>query len=254
VFLARIIPILLLKNKGLVKTRKFKKPRYIGDPINAVRIFNDLRADELIFLDILATPENRTINKELVKTIADEAFMPFAAGGGIKKLIDMEHLLKAGSEKIILNTAAFNNPELIKEASDNFGSQSIIVSIDVKKKLFEKYSVVVKCGSVDTKVNPVEYARRVEEYGAGEILINSIDQDGEMSGYDLKLIRSVTSVCSIPVIAAGGAGKLSHLREAIVEADAHSAAAGSMFVYHGALNAVLLNYPSKSEIISLINN
>lgn len=247
-FIPRIIPVLLLKNKGLVKTIKFRKERYIGDPINAVKIFNDFRTDELVFLDITASKENRTIARDIVKDIGDEAFMPFAVGGGIKSVNDIENLLKAGAEKVIINTNAFLNDKFVEEAAEIFGSQSIVVSIDVKKSFIGKYECWIKSGTVNTKLNPVEFAKKMEDCGAGEILINSIDRDGTMIGYDIDLIKSITEVVSIPVIACGGAGKLEHLREAYFLGGAHALAAGSLFVYHGPRNAVLINYPDRKRI------
>ena len=177
-FLPRVIPVLLLKGKGLVKTVKFKEPRYLGDPINAVKIFNDLKADELVFLDITASKENRTISVDLVKDIGDEAFMPFGVGGGVNEISQIEHLLKAGAEKVVINTNSVIKPDLIKESSGVFGSQSIVVSLDVKKTFFGKYECWIKDGSENPKTNPVDLAKRAENAGAGELIINSIDLDG----------------------------------------------------------------------------
>ena len=252
-FLPRIIPVLLLKGKGLVKTVKFKDPRYIGDPINAVKIFNDLKADELIFLDITASKEGRTISADLVKDLGDEAFMPFGVGGGISHINQIEHLLKAGAEKVIINTHAILNPKLIAEASKVFGNQSIVFCLDVKKTLFGKYEVWIEGGAENTKRNPVELAIQYEDLGAGELILNSIDGDGLMNGYDIKLIRTISDAVSVPVVACGGAGNLEHLKEAYFEGNAHALAAGSMFVYHGPRRAVLINYPSKSEMKQLFN-
>lgn len=252
-FLPRIIPVLLLKGKGLVKTIKFKDPRYLGDPINAVKIFNDLKTDELVFLDITASKENRTISVELVKDIGDEAFMPFGVGGGVHSIDQIESLLKAGAEKVILNTSAFNNVQLIKAASNVFGSQSIVVSLDVKKTFFGKYECWIRDGSENTKTQPLELAKRAEDAGAGELIINSIDLDGLMTGYDIPLIKSIAEIVSIPVVACGGAGNLEHLKAGYFEGNAHALAAGSMFVYHGPRKAVLINYPSKDELKKLFN-
>ena len=253
-FLPRIIPVLLLKDKGLVKTLRFKTPRYIGDPINAVRIFNDLKAHELIFLDIRASQEKRTISPELVRTIGDEAFMPFAAGGGIRTLGQMEAILKAGAEKVVINTGAAENPGLIEDAAKHFGSQSIIVSIDVKQNLFNRQAVRIKDGREKTRLNPVDWARRAADLGAGEIMINSMDKDGMMQGYDLNLVKAVSDAVNIPVIACGGAGRLEHLRECYDQGRAHALAAGSLFVYHGPRKAVLINYPSKVELLGLFGH
>jgi len=252
-FLPRIIPVLLLRNKGLVKTIRFREPRYIGDPINAVRIFNDLKVDELIFLDINASKEGRTVSVDLVKDIGDEAFMPFGVGGGIMNVSQIEQLLKAGAEKIIINTQAILNPDLIEESAKIFGSQSIVVSIDVKKSFTGQYLVWIKDGSEKTNLNALEAAIRAKELGAGEIIINSIDLDGTMKGYDLRLIKSIVDIVSIPVVACGGAGNLEHLKDGYFKGNAHALAAGSMFIYHGPRRAVLINYPSKSEIKQLFN-
>lgn len=250
-FLPRIIPVLLLKGKGLVKTIKFKNPRYIGDPINAVKIFNDLKADELVFLDITASKERRSISVELVKDIGDEAFMPFGVGGGISDIYQIELLLKAGAEKVILNTEAIINPKFIQESAKNFGSQSIVVSIDVKKSFFNKYEVWIKGGEINTKIDPVKLAKQVQELGAGEIIINSIDFDGMMTGFDIKLSRSIVDEVTIPVVVCGGAGSLEHLKDAFYTGNAHALSAGSMFVYHGPRKAVLINYPTKDELIKI---
>lgn len=252
-FLPRIIPVLLLKGKGLVKTVKFKDPKYIGDPINAVKIFNDLKTDELVFLDITASKEGRTVSVDLVKDIGDEAFMPFGVGGGINNIKQIEQLLKAGAEKVIINTNAIINPGMIEEASKVFGSQSIVVALDVKKTLFGKYECWIKDGSENTKANPVDMAKKVENLGAGELIINSIDLDGMMTGYNIELIKSVAEIVSIPVVACGGAGNLEHLKQCYLEGKAHALAAGSMFVFHGPRRAVLINYPSKSELKQLFN-
>lgn len=253
-FLPRIIPVLLLKGKGLVKTVKFKGPKYIGDPINAVKIFNDLKADELVFLDITASKESRTISVDLVKDIGDEAFMPFGVGGGIKNITQIEQLLKAGAEKVIINTIAVSDPDLIVEASKVFGSQSIVVSLDVKRSLFGKNECWIRDGAVNTKMQPVELAKKAQDSGAGELIINSIDLDGVMGGYNIDLIRSVVDAVSIPVVACGGAGNLEHFKKAYFEGNAHALAAGSMFVFHGPRKAVLINYPSKNELRQLFNN
>lgn len=247
-FLPRIIPVLLLRQKGLVKTIRFDKYKYIGDPINAVRIFNDLEADELIFLDILASVEKRTISVDLVKQIGDEAYMPFGVGGGISTVKDAMQLINSGAEKVVLNSQAFYNPGLIESIADLAGSQSVVVSIDVKKNWLGKYQVFVKGGKIKVDISPVEFAKRSADSGAGEIIISSIDRDGMMDGYDLEIIREISQSVNIPVVACGGAGSLTDLRNAH-QAGAHALAAGSIFVYHGPRNAVLVNYPNKEELI-----
>jgi cyclase len=244
----RTIPCLLLKDKGLVKTIKFKNPKYIGDPINAVKIFNDKEVDELIFLDITATIEKRNPQFDLIKDIARECFMPFAYGGGIRNIDDARKMLKLGAEKIVINTYALENPEFIKKASAIFGSQSVVVSIDVKKNWLGKPLIYSHSGTKNTNIDPLEFVRKVEKKGAGELFINSIDKDGTMHGYDLNLIKNISETVDIPVIVCGGAGKLPDFRDAIEMGGASAVAAGSMFVFHGPHRAVLINYPSQEEI------
>lgn len=247
----RIIPVLLLQNKGLVKSIKFKDHRYIGDPINAVRIFNDLKADELAFIDILATKENRTISIDFVKNVGEEANMPFSAGGGIRTLEDIRKIIEAGAEKVILNSIAGENPVFIQEAVDTFGSSTITVCIDVKKDFFGKEKVWIKAGTKSINSNPVEYARQMEENGAGEIIIQSIDRDGTMIGYDIDLVKKITESVSIPVVSLGGAGKWEHLIDLNALVSLNGLAAGSLFVYHGERHAVLVNYPERQKILQL---
>ena len=246
-FRPRVIPILLLKGLGLVKSIKFKDYKYIGDPINAVKIFNDLKADELVFLDIMASKEKRTISLDFVHKVGDEANMPFAVGGGIRTLQEIKEIINAGAEKVIINSYAVENPDFIRKASDIFGSSTIVVSIDVKRKILGNKQVYSYAGSKSTGINPISFAREMENEGAGEIIINSIDKDGTMSGYDIELIKSVSSAVTIPVVATGGAGSVNDFKAAI-DANASAVAAGSIFVYHGPRNAVLINYPSREEI------
>lgn len=248
----RVIPVLLLKNNGLYKSLKFKDLKYVGDPINAIKIFNEKEVDELIFLDIRATIENKEPDFEIIKDIASECFMPLCYGGGIKTQETINKLLYIGVEKVALNTQAFQNPDFVKEAARIHGSSTITVSIDVKKKLLGGYSVYIKSGTQDTKKDPVEYAKKVEELGAGEILINSIDKDGTMDGYDNHLLEKISSAVSIPVIACGGAGSLTHMQQ-VVNAGASAVAAGSFFVFQGKHKAVLITYPSQKEIAEQIH-
>jgi cyclase len=247
-FRPRIIPVLLLKNLALVKSIQFKKHKYIGDPINAVRIFNDLKADELAFLDIEASLENRLISLEFVKNVGEEANMPFAVGGGIKSVEDIRAVINAGAEKAIINSAAAQNPEFIKRAADTFGSSTIVVCIDVKKKLFRGERTWILSGSRATGYTPLEFAQMMEEYGAGEVIIQSIERDGMMEGYDIELIRLISTAISIPVVALGGAGKKEDLTRAYREGYANGLAAGSLFVYQGTKRGVLINYPHKDEV------
>jgi cyclase len=254
-FIPRIIPVLLLKNKGLYKTVKFDKrgAKYIGDPINAVRIFNDLEADELIILDITASMEHRLIDINTVKNIGDEAFMPFAVGGGINTIEEIKAILSAGAEKVVLGSAAIRNPELITQASSQFGNQSIVVSVDYKKNLWGQYKVYINDGTESNAANPLEFALEMEQKGAGEILLHSIGNDGIMTGYDVNLIADISKALSIPLIACGGAGQHADLSAAI-DAGASACAAGSMFVYHGPRKAVLINYPEKKLISTLFGD
>jgi cyclase len=239
----RIIPVLLLKNRGLIKTVAFDKPKYIGDPINAVHIFNDLHADELVFLDTEATREKRLISLEFVKDVGEEANMPFAVGGGISTIEDIRKVIAAGAEKVVICSAAANHPEFIREAADEFGSSTIAVCIDVKKKFLGGTKIWTHSGSKATSYTPVEFARLMEEKGAGEIIIQSIERDGSMNGYDIDLIRSIAEAVKIPVIALGGAGSTEDLKKAYHEAYANGLAAGSLFVYNDKHKGVLINYP-----------
>lgn len=246
-FRPRVIPVLLLKNKGLVKSTKFKDHRYIGDPINAVKIFNDLKADELAFLDILASKEGRLISLDFVSKVGEEANMPFAVGGGIGTIDDIQKIIAAGAEKVIINTQALN-AKFIREAADTFGSSTIVVCLDVKKKLFGKKQTWTLAGEKASGYNPVDFACMMQDNGAGELIVQSIEQDGMMQGYDIPLVKSVSEAVTIPVIALGGAGNLSHLKQAYTEAYANGLAAGSMFVYHGPRKGILINYPEYDEL------
>ena len=245
--MTRVMPCLLLKNKGLVKTVKFKEPRYIGDPINAVRIFNTKEVDELVFLDINATKENKKPDIELIQKISNECFMPFAYGGGIMDLETVKKIFNLGAEKVVINTKAIEKPEFIKEISDIYGNQSILVSVDVKKSLFGKYEVFSHSKNKSTKIDPVEFAVNMEKMGAGEIFLNSVDNDGMMEGFDLELIKNISVAVGIPVITCGGAGKIEDFGKAI-GVGASAVAAGSMFVFHGRRRAVLINFPTRDEI------
>ena len=247
-FRPRIIPVLLLQGNALVKSKGFKDFRYIGDPINAVKVFNDLKADELVFLDIEATKEKRTISTELVRQVGEEANMPFAVGGGIKNLDEIQNIIAKGAEKVIINTCAVENPKFIREASDNFGSSTIVVCIDVKKKFFSGEVVWRNSGSKSSKYSPKDFAKIIEENGAGEIIIQSIDKDGTMSGYDLDLVKEISTAVAIPVVALGGAGNLEHMIEAYKKGFASALAAGSLFVFQGPNKGVLINYVEKSDL------
>ena len=249
----RIIPCLLLRNNGLVKTVKFRESTYIGDPINTVKIFNEKEVDEIFFLDIDATKLKKEPPYELIQNIASECFMPFAYGGGIHSIQQIERIIKSGAEKVIINTQAFSGSGFLKETVRQFGSSTIAVSVDVKKEFLKGNIVYIKGGTQSTGINPVDYARKIESDGAGEILINSIDRDGMMEGYDIDLIKSISGTVRIPVIACGGAGKLSDFSLAVKKGGASAVAAGSFFVFHGKRRAVLITYPSYSEISDLFN-
>jgi cyclase len=243
----RVIPALLLKGQGLVKTVKFKDPKYLGDPINIVRIFNDKEVDELVFLDITATNEKRRPPFEMLGKITSECFMPLGYGGGIRNLDDVKTLLSLGIEKVILNTIAVENPAFVTEVAGYAGSQAVVVSMDIKKGLLGKYEVVTHSGKTGTGLDPVRHALEMEKRGAGELFVNSIDRDGTMQGYDLDLVRRVAEAVNVPMVACGGAGKVQHLAEAIQQG-ASAAAAGSIFVFQGPLRGVLISYPSQEEL------
>jgi cyclase len=248
----RVIPCLLLRNQGFVKTIRFKGPTYLGDPINIVKIFNDKEVDELVLLDITATAERKPPNFELLADIASEAFVPLGYGGGVNTIEHVKTLFNIGLEKVIINSHAFVEPELITRAADRFGCQSIVVSMDVRSGWFGKSSVVTHAGSRRTKRDPVAYAAEMQERGAGEILLTSVDRDGTMSGYDIDLIRSVTEAVNIPVVACGGAGCVGDFAAAVSEGGASAVSAGSMFVFQGKHRAVLINFPSRDELCAVL--
>lgn len=247
----RIIPCLLKKDSSLVKTIRFNETRYIGDAINTIQIFNNLEADEVIVLDITATKDGRKPDFEFITQVTDECFMPFAYGGGIDSIEDMKKIFSMGTEKIIICTKAFENKELIKNAASLFGSQSVIVSVDVKKNIFGKYQVYTHAGTRNTKLDPIRFAKDMEAMGAGEIFLNSIDNDGVMEGFDTNLIEKVSQSIGIPLIASGGAGSRGDLQQAI-QAGAAAVAAGSLFVYQNKNRSVLINYPSQKELEEII--
>ncbi len=249
---ARVIPCLLLRGDGLVKTVKFKDPKYVGDPINAVRLFNDLEVDELIFLDIEATTKGREPPFERIAEIAGEAFMPICYGGGVTSFEQARRLFKSGVEKVAVTTALVENPGLVREIADTFGEQAVVAGIDVKKDWLGKPRTMIKAGGSKAGFDPVALAVRAAELGAGEILLTSIDRDGTYQGYDLELVRAVSAAVPIPVIACGGAGALPDLRKAI-DSGASAAAAGSLFVYKGPHKAVLINYPTQKQLRDLLD-
>lgn len=249
----RVIPVLLLKNMGLYKSVKFKDLKYVGDPINALKIFNEKEVDEIIFLDIEASVKNLEPNYQVLSDIASECFMPLCYGGGIKSIKQIEQILYTGVEKVAINTAAFENRALIEKAAQKFGSSTIVVSMDVKSSLLRGQRVYTRSGTFNTKQTPVEYAKAMEAAGAGELMVNSIDADGTMNGYDLALIKQVSSAVSIPVIACGGAGSIKDMQEAVHMAEASAVAAGSFFVFRGKHRAVLITYPERKELLKIVS-
>jgi len=240
--------MLLLNKDHLVKSEGFKNYRYIGDPINAVRIFNELNADELVFLDVSATKNKRVISFDIIRSIGEEASMPFCVGGGIRELSQIRKIISSGAEKVIIGTYAVMNPNFVKQAATEFGASTITVCIDVKKKLFGKQQVWSVNGTKSSGLDPLRFAQLMEKKGAGEIIVQSIENDGKMNGYDLDLIKMISENVNIPTIAMGGAGSLDDLKRAHTEAFATGVAAGSLFVYYGENKGVLINYPEKQEI------
>jgi len=238
---ARVIPVLLLQGRGLVKTVRFKDPTYIGDPINAVKIFNDKEVDELVLLDIDASKNNRKPDFELLKSIGSEAFMPVGYGGGIKTMQDVHMVFQSGIEKVILNSLLMENEAALKEMVDHYGSQSIIACVDYKKNIFGKAHPYFFSGTRSSKTDIVSYVKHLESLGIGEIILQSIERDGSFQGYDLETIHRVANALNIPVVAAGGAASQSDLKLAL-EKGASAVAAGSMFVYNGKHKAVLISY------------
>jgi cyclase len=246
----RVIPTLLLHRGGLIKSIKFANYKYVGDPINVVRIFNEKEVDELAIIDIDATRDKREPNFKQISEIVSEAFMPVAYGGGVNSLDQIKEIFYRGVEKVVLNKAAVTNERVITESAKLFGSQSVVASIDVKKVFLKGYRVYTDNGRNDTGLNPVEFAKRLRDRGAGEILLNSIDRDGTYRGYDAPLISLLAESVDIPVIALGGAGSIEDFKKAI-QNGASAVAAGSMFVFKRPHQAVLVSYPSPDEILNI---
>ncbi|MGH7526466.1 MAG: AglZ/HisF2 family acetamidino modification protein [Gemmatimonadales bacterium] len=247
----RVIPSLLLSGNRLVKSTRFERPVYVGDPVNAIRIFNEKEVDELVLLDIDATREGRGPNVRLLADIASECFMPLAYGGGLTTVEQMREVLSLGMEKVVLNTVAFTDPAVVRAAADRFGSSSVVVSVDARRRRWGGYRVMSHAGGRDTRIDPVQHAVRMQETGAGELLLNSIDRDGTLSGYDLDLIRQVAAAVDIPVVAGGGASGLHDFRSA-VDAGASAVAAGALFVFQGPHRAVLITFPARAELEALL--
>ena len=243
----RVIPCLLLKEEGLVKTENFKNPTYVGDPVNAVKLFNEKEADELIVLDIDATVNDTEPNYRLISEIATECRMPLCYGVGIKTLEQAKKIIGLGVEKLAISSAALNDSKIINEIVNEVGSQSVSVVLDVRKKLFGDYEVYTHNGKKRLKTNPFDLIPEIENLGAGEIIVNSIDQDGKMKGYDLNLAKRIRETVNIQLSILGGAGNLDDIRDLIKECGIIGAIAGSLFIYKGRLKAVLINYPSSTE-------
>lgn len=244
----RVIPALLLQNGSLVKTVRFGKFTYVGDPCNTVRIFNELEVDELLFLDIAATRQGRGPNLKVLSDIADECFMPLAYGGGVRSLEVAKSVFHIGFEKVSINSSAVENPDLISEIAHHYGSQAVIVSIDVKTGFWGKQTVRAVAGSRNSHRDPVEWAKEVEIRGAGEILLTSIDREGTWAGFDLELVKRITDEVSIPVIAHGGAGTVSDISDVVKQANASAVALGSMVVFQKKGMGVLVNFPDKNKL------
>jgi cyclase len=249
----RIIPCLLVHNKGLVKTVNFKDPKYVGDPINAVRIFNEKEVDELIVLDIDASVEKREPDFTMIRNLAAECRMPLCYGGGVKTVAHAKAIINLGAEKVAISSAAIENPHIVAEIAEAVGAQSMIVVLDVKKKgLLGKYEVFIHNGKVATGKSPREFAQELQKLGVGEIVVNNIDNDGVMKGYDMKLIQSIREAIDVPMTVLGGAGSLADIKSIIEKFGVMGVAAGSLFVFKGIYKAVLINYPRRAEIDAMI--
>lgn len=248
----RIIPALLLREDALVKTIKFRNSGYIGDPINTVRIFNELEVDELVFLDIEATTHARKPNLHILSEIANECFMPLAYGGGLHDFVTASKIFSIGFEKVVLNAACHTNPELVEQIARHYGNQAVVASVDVKKNFWGTYEVFTHSGSKNSKKNPVEWCMQLEAMGAGEILLTSIDKEGTWTGFDVDLTRRVSEAVGVPVIAHGGAGNLEHISQVVHQGKASAVALGSMVVYQQKGLGVLVSFPDKEALKVLI--
>ena len=249
----RIIPCLLVHKKGLVKTIGFKSPKYVGDPINAVRIFNEKQVDELMVLDIDATIEKREPDYQMIEYLAAECRMPLSYGGGVKTVEQAQRIFSLGVEKIAMSSAIVSDPSLVSKMAEQVGSQSVVAVVDVKRKMFGGYEVYTNNGKTKTRLDPIELIARIQQLGAGEIVVNSIDNDGQMKGYDFQLIDRVRESTCLPLTVLGGAGTLEDIGKLIHRYGIVGAAAGSLFVFKGIYKAVLINYPTPSEKRKLIN-
>ncbi len=244
----RVIVCLTLMGSGLYRTVGFRRPKYVGDPVNTVKLFNDQKVDELLFLDATPTSEWSDERFEIAREVAGEAFMPMGYGGKLRDINRISQVFEAGFEKVVLNTATVENSDLVRQAVEIFGGQSIVGAIDVNISLLNRRpTVYINCGKKRMKLDPVDHGRRLAADGVGEIMIRSIPCDGTMTGYDCELTRRIAEAVHVPVIAVGGAGKMVHFKTA-VEHGAHAVAAGSMFVYQGPHRAVLVQYPSDGDL------
>lgn len=251
----RIIPCLLVQNKGLVKTINFSRPKYVGDPINAVKIFNEKEVDELVVFDIDATAKNLEPDYLMIRNLASECRMPFCYGGGVKTIEQVKKIIKLGVEKVAISSATLENPALISVIAEAVGSQSVVVVLDVRKNPENgNYELWTHNGKKNAGKNPIQFAREMENLGAGEIILNSIDNDGVMKGYDLALVDQVRQSITLPLTVIGGAGSLKDIESLIGRYGIIGAAAGSLFVFKGIYRAVLINYPSRSEKDALLSN
>jgi len=249
----RIIPSLLVHENGLVKTVNFRNPKYVGDPINAVKIFNEKEVDELAIFDIDATVLNKEPNYALIEKLANQSRMPLCYGGGVRSVDQAQRIFGLGIEKIAMSAAIVRRPELISQIAERVGNQSVIVVLDVKRKLFGGYEVYIHNGKKGTGINPIKFIEEAERLGAGEIIINSIDHDGMMNGYDMHLIDKVRERISLPLTVLGGAGSLDDIGEVLGRHGIIGVAAGSLFVFKGVYKAVLISYPNRIEKDNLIN-
>lgn len=244
----RIIPCLLVQNKGLVKTVNFSNPKYVGDPINAVKIFNEKEVDELVVFDIDATVQNREPDYAMIQNLAAECRMPFCYGGGVKTVEQVIKIIKLGVEKVAVSSAALENPGVLANIAEQVGSQSVVVVMDVRKNLITgNYELWTHNGKKNIGRDPVDFAQEVETLGAGEVTINSIDNDGLMKGYDIALVDKIRAAITLPMTVLGGAGAIKHIEALIQRYGIIGAAAGSLFVFKGIYKAVLINYPSQTE-------
>lgn len=246
----RVIPSLLLRNGGLVKTRRFRDAKYVGDPINAIRIFNEKEVDELMVLDIVASREGREPDYTLIEKFAGECFMPLSYGGGIRTLEQARRLFALGVEKVCLQSAALETPVLISDLAERFGSQSIMVSVDVSHNWLKRPCLYASRTGKNLKYPWLRFLQEAINRGAGEIVVNAVERDGLMTGYDLELIEQAANAVNVPLIALGGAGELAHFRQAVARG-ASACAAGSMFVFQGPHRAVLISYPNYRQLEQL---